>query len=185
MKTTPRERLVIGISGVVLLAALVGAVWMLQRARGIWSEESEAELRVELLQKRDALRGAVAEITALKRLAGLPSEFELSADLHSALQSTARGFQQDPLDGTENVGVFACIALELSGAADGVSVWTSGPIDPEDRTWCLSVISTGGADQGSRRIAAESHILGVAWSAFHVGDDVRVGALAWITPRSR
>lgn len=185
MITRPRDRVFVVGSALALLAALLAGIWMLLRARGVWEDEREADERVELLARRDDLRGDIAEITSQRRLAALPGEYDLAADLRDVLRSTARAFQDDPLDGSDDPGVFACVALEVAQGEDGLTVWTSGAIDPEDRSWCLTAISSGGADSGSRHLAGDTRILGVTWAAFRVAGEPRIGALAWITPLSR
>ncbi len=179
-----RERRFIAASCAALLIALVGGVIMLLRARSVWNEEEQARANTALLARRDELRGAVAEITAERRLVALSADHTTIADLRHALQTTARAFQDDPLGGTDQAGAFACIAIELSSTTEGITVWTSGPMAAADRTWCLTAIAESGGSRGAQRDTNAVRILGVSWSAFRVDGRPHVGALAWITPRS-
>lgn len=185
MNGTRRERVFLLGSGAVLLVALVVGIAMLLRARSIWSEERSDEEHAQLLARRDELRGKVAELTARNALTAAPREHASLEALRDALRTAARRYQEDPLEGNPDHAPFGCVALELSSPDEGIRVWTSGPLDADDRAWCLLTISAAGADGGTRHVFGEHRLFGVAWRAFLVEGQAHVGALIWMTPRVR
>ena len=180
-----RDSNFIAISCGVLGVALVIALSMLFRARGIHAEVSAEEANAQLFERRADLRARVAEMTSLKMVTLLPrSQTDLS-HFQSSLEATARRFAKDPLDGNANAGPFACEALEFTAGDGEITVWTSGIIDEGDRAWALNSISAQLKDgtEGSRIVMEETRVVGASWAAFQVDGKVRVGALVWLTPR--
>jgi hypothetical protein len=180
-----RERTFLIGSALLLLVALVAGIWMLLRARAIWSEAEVDGERAALLERRDELRGQVAEITAANALKVLPRDHATRDAMRDVLTTSAARYQQDPLDGNPDHAAFACVGFEMWSGEDGIQLWTSAPIAEADRTWCLMAISAGGGDRGRRHVLADSRVYGIAWRAFVADGEPRLAGLFWLTPRVR